>query len=186
VRRHTKALLALLLGGGCASAVPAPTSSDGVAEHRVLVQEPKGDARCASQLAPTIELLSPPELASAFTPVRAKVHRCMALHGVTKHVYVNVEVHGPTGRIAAASTEQAPPSATLDACVAQALSTWCVDPFVAPQATQPFLLLRLPFVSAPEWWHRWVIAWNENKVHHPRLAGCSLRFHRPPPCAQLR
>jgi len=65
--------------------------------------------------------------------------------------HLNVKVHGPTGRIAAASTEQTPRNEALDACVEHSLSTWCVDPFVAPQATQPFLLLRLPFaVAAPE------------------------------------
>lgn len=154
MRGHTKALLALLLGAGWASAAPepapAPKASTGVTEHRVLVQEPKDNDRCASHLAPTAELPSPQELANAFTAVRAHVQRCMVQHRVTKHLYVNVKVHGPTGRIAEASTEQTPPSAGLDACVSDALSAWCVHPFVAPQATQPFLLLRLPFVSAPE------------------------------------
>jgi hypothetical protein len=88
------------------------------------------------------------ELAEAFALVRADVQRCMADHGIKAPLYLDVNVHGPTGRIADANLEATPKNTRVHACIDRALTSWCIAPFVASDASEPYLKLRLPFIPA--------------------------------------
>jgi hypothetical protein len=138
-----------MVATSCAIAAPrapAVTKSDRVDEPPVLLI---AAPHCIFEGPPKQQLPAHAELADAFTAVRPDVQRCMALHGIAGHLYVDVRIDGGSGRIAAASSRVAPPNEALDACVNEALVAWCIHPFVAELAL-PYLELRLPFGASRE------------------------------------